>query len=152
MRLQLAQDTTLDSSLRADGGIPGDRGEERIVRIRYRGGGQFENDLEVVADRSDFRFSAPYGLAFDPLDADLLYFTEVFGGSRIFKVDLASKVDRVTLVAGSSPGAIGDGDAPLRAKFTNPRGIVVSRSGSIFVADSRNHRVRRFFPFGLEED
>ncbi len=39
-------------------------------------------------------------------------------------------------------------DGTAEGSFTNPRGIAVAPDGSIYVADSRNHRVQKFSPEG----
>jgi DNA-binding beta-propeller fold protein YncE len=39
-------------------------------------------------------------------------------------------------------------DGTLDGAFTNPRGIAIAPDGSLYVADSRNHRIQKFSPEG----
>ena len=58
----------------------------------------------------------------------------------------------ITRVAGSDfgvPGFSGDGDSALRARLSGPRGIAVDHAGSIYVADTNNHRIRHIGPDGF---
>jgi len=48
----------------------------------------------------------------------------------------------IQTVAGGTFGNSGDGGAPASAQLKYPRGVVVDRSGNLFVADSLNYRVR----------
>lgn len=56
------------------------------------------------------------------------------------------KTGMVTTVAGGTKGGAGDGGDPLRAQMDRPHGVVVGADGTIYVADSNNHRVRRVRP------
>jgi streptogramin lyase len=57
------------------------------------------------------------------------------------------KIDRktlqVTTVAGGHQGTEGDGGDALKAGMDRPHGIVVDKDGTLYIADSNNHRVRR---------
>jgi RHS repeat-associated protein len=57
----------------------------------------------------------------------------------------------ITTVAGSGgvPGYGGDGFAATQAQLNYPVGIAVSSDGSLYIADSQNHRVRRVDPNGI---
>ena len=63
------------------------------------------------------------------------------GNQVIRRVD---GVGRVTTLAGS-PGQAGhrDADDPAQALFNDPQGLVMHRSGSLFVADRGSHVIRR---------
>lgn len=50
---------------------------------------------------------------------------------------------RVSTVAGGQRGAGGDGGAALRAGLDRPHGCVLDRDGTLYIADSENHRIRR---------
>lgn len=79
-------------------------------------------------------------------------------GSRDLAVDLSGAVYiskgalvfRVTgrglsLIAGGAPyGFFGDGGPALQARFQQPSGVAADASGNIYVADTPNHRVRKF--------
>jgi streptogramin lyase len=57
------------------------------------------------------------------------------------------KIDRqtlqVTTVAGGRKGAEGDGGDALQAGMDRPHGCVLDKDGTLYIADSSNHRVRR---------
>jgi hypothetical protein len=56
-------------------------------------------------------------------------------------------VEVETLAGAVEPGfADGPGYA---ARFDGPSGLVISKDGSLLVADSRNHRIRRISPLGV---
>ena len=49
----------------------------------------------------------------------------------------------ITTVAGSGPGFSGDGGPASQAKLVQPRDTALAPDGSIYVADTFNHRIRR---------
>jgi streptogramin lyase len=53
---------------------------------------------------------------------------------------------QVTTVAGGRRGPGGDGGDPLTAGLGRPHGCVVDEKGTLYIADSENHRVRRVRP------
>jgi sugar lactone lactonase YvrE len=53
----------------------------------------------------------------------------------------------VTTLAGTGVPGYVDGRAG-RAQFDGPSGVAADRTGSLFVADARNHRIRRITPAG----
>src|SRR4051812_42893072 len=64
---------------------------------------------------------------------------------------LASGEDRTyvfSTLAGEVSAGFADGDA-LTARFNQPTDVVVDRTGNIYVADSRNHAIRKITPAGL---
>src|SRR5882724_5827577 len=50
---------------------------------------------------------------------------------------------RVRTVAGGRRGAGGDGGDALKAGLDRPHGCVLDREGTLYIADSENHRIRR---------
>ncbi|MFI6526760.1 NHL domain-containing protein [Streptomyces uncialis] len=80
----------------------------------------------------------PYALAVD--SADALYIADS-GNHRVRKVTGDGKISTVagTGVAGFG----GDGGPALSAQLNLPLGVAVDSSGVLYVADARNHRVRR---------
>jgi hypothetical protein len=56
------------------------------------------------------------------------------------------KAARVTTVAGGRQGQGGDGGEAREAGLGRPHGVAIDRDGTLYVADSGNHRVRRVRP------
>jgi streptogramin lyase len=76
------------------------------------------------------------------------------GAGNVFVVDtenhaarrLDAKALRVTTVAGGRKGSGGDGGAATKAGLDRPHGVAIDRDGTLYVADSGNHRARRVRP------
>jgi len=76
----------------------------------------------------------------------------VIASGEIYVVDRGNNVIRrftiggsIATVAGSgAAGYSGDGGAATSAMLNGPAGIAVDPSGAVYVADSSNHRVRKF--------
>jgi sugar lactone lactonase YvrE len=70
---------------------------------------------------------------------------------RIRKVGPGALAGRlITTVAGNGTAAFsGDGSAATAAGLAEPSGIVVDAAGNLFIADTRNHRVRRVTTTGI---
>ena len=82
---------------------------------------------------------APRALAFGP--AGDLYIADT-GNHRVRRVERETGV--ITTVAGSgAPGFAGDGGASSQARLHAPSGLAVSPSGTYYIADRGNGRVRR---------
>lgn len=79
--------------------------------------------------------SSPTGLCW--FDGDL-YVAET-GKSRILRIDGDDK--DYTVIAGGEEG-YADGSAAT-ARFCNPQGVAVGEDGTVYVADTENHAVRR---------
>ena len=54
-----------------------------------------------------------------------------------------------TITGTGRAGAAGDGGAATAARINNPRGVASVSDGSVLVADSNNHRIRRISPTGI---
>jgi streptogramin lyase len=75
-------------------------------------------------------------------------------GGDVFVVDtenhsvrkLDVKAARVTTAAGGRQGKGGDGGDAREAGLDRPHGVVIDRDGTLYIADSGNHRVRRVRP------
>ncbi len=122
-----------------------DRGNSRIRRVSsgrmttvagtgeagYSGGGG--NPLRARLDN-------PYDVAVD--GAGDLYIAE-FGNHRIRRVSAGA----ITTVAGTGvAGFSGDGGAATAAKIHSPAGVAVDGAGDLYIADTYNHRIRKFRP------
>ncbi len=87
------------------------------------------------------RFNLPVGLA---ADSAAVYVAEQ-GNNAIRMVTL----DGVVLtLAGTGKAGFLDGDG-LKAMFNTPTGIAVGQNGSVWVADTNNHRIRRISSSGF---
>ena len=66
---------------------------------------------------------------------------------QIYKVD---QEGIITTVAGTKdPGFSGDGGPALSAQLDEPSGMAVDAAGNLYVADTRNHRIRKIDPSGV---
>ncbi len=90
--------------------------------------------------------SQPEGLAFGP--SGTLYVADT-GTSSIRAVSPAGVVTKLagSSIAGSSSTGSQDGQG-TQASFRSPTGIAVSTSGTIYVVDSGNHKIRAVSPSG----
>jgi sugar lactone lactonase YvrE len=90
---------------------------------------------------NEARLSGPTGIALD--EAGTLYIVDS-GNNRIRRVDADTGV--ITTVAGTSEaGYSGDGGPPAQARFQGPSGILFDACGNIWISDSGNQVVRRFW-------
>ena len=104
--------------------------------------GQFGFSASVEGDRLAARFEDPYAAAVD-------------AAGRLFVADASDHALRVITPDGRSqllaglPGRYGwaDGTAE-QARFFKPLGIALGADGSLYVADSGSHRIRRVAPDG----
>jgi sugar lactone lactonase YvrE len=121
-----------------------DIGAHRILKLDRRG------HVVVVAGTGEGGFGgdggpaikarlfAPQDLAFDP-DGDLLV-ADTYN-HRIRRID---RQGTITTIAGNGKAAYaGDNGPALQASLNNPQGIAFDRDGSLFIADTYNHVVRR---------
>ncbi|MBW3623671.1 MAG: VCBS repeat-containing protein, partial [Armatimonadetes bacterium] len=104
------------------------------------------NDLGDGGPASIARFSSPSDLAFDAVGN--LYVADTFN-HRVRKIDTKGVV---TTVAGTTDlsgpnraygGFSGDGGPASQAQLSAPNGVTVDADGSLYIADTGNHRIRR---------
>jgi streptogramin lyase len=86
-------------------------------------------------------FNGPKGIRCDSAGNIYVVDTE---NHAIRRID--AKTNIVTTVAGGRKGAGGDGGAARAAGLDRPHGCVVAPDGTLYIADSNNHRVRRVRP------
>lgn len=68
-------------------------------------------------------------------------------GNAVYRIDAGSK--KITHVAGTGEkGYSGDGGPALEAKFNGPKAISCAPDGSIYIADTENHAIRRIDTHG----
>lgn len=81
---------------------------------------------------------SPAGIAYD--GAGNLYFAD----TRNHQVDRVDAAGQLTVVAGTGrQGYSGDGSAAAQAELNAPTGIAIDTAGSLYIADTGNHRIRR---------
>jgi hypothetical protein len=83
------------------------------------------------------RLDSPQGLA---LDGDNLYIADTHN-QRIRRLDLTTGV--ITTIAGSTAGFSGDNGPAATARLNLPTALAVDANHNLYIADSRNHRIRR---------
>ncbi|RKZ90335.1 MAG: hypothetical protein DRR19_10400 [Candidatus Parabeggiatoa sp. nov. 1] len=127
-----------------------------IAKILYSGNGKQRRVTNInaavintVAGNGGYRFSgdgglatkaglSPMGIAFGPDGS--LYITD-FRNSRIHRVDVDGIIN--TVAGNGSHGFSGDGGLATEASLRNPIDIAFGPDGSLYIADSGNHRIRR---------
>ncbi len=95
--------------------------------------------------------SVPGGVAVDPTER--FAFIAIPAEHRIVRVSLSTR--EISAYAGigalgdaPTSGFAGDGGLPTAARLNSPRRLFVDADGSLYVADSGNHRIRRITPNG----
>ncbi len=106
-----------------------------ITTVAGTGTAGFSGDGEAAtAAQLDF----PTGAALD--SSGNLYIADT-GNQRIRKVDAGGTI---TTVAGTgTQGSSGDGGAATAAQLNNPIGVGLDGSGNLYIADTRNNRIRK---------
>ena len=89
----------------------------------------------------------------DVTDDGTLYIADT-NNSRIRKVDTSGTITTVagTGTAGFStgiPGFFGDGGPAMEALFNDPEGIAVDHNSTLYIADTRNSRIRKVTTDGI---
>eukprot|EP00397_Hematodinium_sp_SG-2012_P011697 GEMP01011842.1.p1 GENE.GEMP01011842.1~~GEMP01011842.1.p1 ORF type:complete len:771 (-),score=298.89 GEMP01011842.1:665-2977(-) len=97
-----------------------------------------ENMVRTIASGTDAGVTYPSGVA---MSADNYVLVSNTNNHRIIKVN-ASGNHGVETVAGLGYAGFADGEW-RKARFHKPWGIAVSIEGDIYVADSKNHRIRK---------
>jgi uncharacterized protein (TIGR03437 family) len=111
-----------------------------ITTIAGNGRNDFSGDRGPATRAS---LGGPNGIDFD--DAGNLYISDT-GNNRIRKVAPDGTIS--TIAGTGAAGFLGDNGPALQARLNGPTGLRVS-GGSIYFADTQNHRVRRIDPGGV---
>ncbi len=90
------------------------------------------------------RLNGPTGLAIDA--AGSLYIADT-SNHRVRKVNPEGVI--VTVAGNGTAGYGGDGGPATEASLNTPRGLALDGAGSLYIADSGNHRLRRVTPEGV---
>ena len=102
----------------------------------------------VGPDANSDEFRGLSGIAVD--SGGTVYTAEIDGG-RISKITPDGVV--ITLAGaiwlGSDPGTGANDGAGAAARFNRPGGVAVDASGTVYVADSDNYRIRKITPAGV---
>jgi len=91
---------------------------------------------------SEAKFNNPNGVA---LDSDGNLYVADYSNNRVRKV---TPQGVVFTVAGTGVAGYADGGKDV-AMFNGPIGVAVDGKGNVYVADHRNHRIRKISQFGL---
>ena len=89
------------------------------------------------------RFGVPQGAAVD--SAGNVYIADTFNHT-IRKITPGGVVTTLAGLAGNSGSTDGTGSA---ARFNSPRGVAVDSAGTVYVADTNNHTIRKITPGGV---
>lgn len=108
--------------------------------------------ITTVAGNGTFGFGGDYGLAVNAqlslpagvaVDGAGHLLIADNGNERVRQVDLATGII-VTIAGNGVFGFSGDGGAAVDASFASPSDVAIDGAGQVYVADTYNHRVRRF--------
>ena len=88
-------------------------------------------------DALESQIAAPFGVAVG--DDGLVYFTDT-NTHRVRRIEPDGSL--LTIAGTGAPGDDGDGGPAAMATFLRPKGLVFG-GGSLYIADSGNHRIRR---------
>jgi streptogramin lyase len=76
------------------------------------------------------------------IDKEGNYFLALREGNAIYRLDVKS--GRMYLFAGTGEkGFSGDGEDAKKAKLAGPKGVALAPDGSLYIADTENHAIRR---------
>jgi sugar lactone lactonase YvrE len=104
----------------------------------------FAEDSGDGGPASRARLRLPFGVAVGP---DGAVFVSEHQDSVIRRIDPDGSIS--TYAGSWTAGDAGDGGAASLARLRRPHGLAVTADGSLYVADTGNHRVRRVSPAGV---
>ena len=117
-----------------------------IVKINPR---TYEVETVYKTEQGD-----SYGLAFNPLQPNILYISfygnSGVNGNSICSIDVTNPEATFKKLTGSTAGGHRDGKLEV-AQFRNPEQIFCDADGNMYVADSGNNCIRRINSEGLVE-
>lgn len=130
----------LDTPLLAPRAIEIDK-DGKLYIVKRQGNALYEVDpnrgtYHLLAAKG---FNGPKGIAAGPKNTLYIADTEAHA---IQLFDL--KTGKITQVAGSGQKGDGPEGNPLLCKMNRPHGVFVDKKGTVYVADSEAHRIRKF--------
>lgn len=105
----------------------------------FAGAAETADHLDGPLDRA--RFRRPSGLTFHR-ESETLYVADT-GNHVVRAIDLATATVRTAVGVPEELGDAADSVRPNTANLNSPQGVAVAADGTLFVADTRNHVVRR---------
>ena len=100
-----------------------------------------------ASDEAPIRGTALAGPRALAVDRQGNYYLALREGNAIYHLDVAA--GRMSRVAGTGEkGYSGDGGPAREAKLSGPKGVAVGPDGSLYIADTENHAVRKVDPKG----
>ena len=149
--LDATMDTAFGVAVDDDGGFYIADAFNGVIRYVDPGG-----TITTVAGSGFYGFSGDYGPA---INADLgdPYSVEAgpdgsfyIGDSSNFRVRMVDSKGIITTVAGDgTPGYEGDGGLAVEAQIGSMRDVSIGSDGSLYIADTFNHAIRRVNPEGV---
>lgn len=106
-----------------------------ISTVAGTGGAGFSGDNGPAVSA---QLRHPYGVVVD--STGTRYFSE-FGNHRVRRITSDGKIS--TIAGTGTKGFSGDCGPAVSAQLNVPRGVAVDSAGSVYIADSDNHRVRK---------
>lgn len=126
-----------------------ERGANRIIRLSYDWSATVMAGKGTAGDSGDgmeadlAEFNAPTDVAID--SQENLYIADT-GNHKIRRI---SPEGFVSTVAGTGiAGYSGDGGPGTQAQLDTPTGLATDIEGNLYIADSKNHRIRQLRPDG----
>ncbi|MFF5480003.1 RICIN domain-containing protein [Streptomyces sp. NPDC012935] len=117
------------------GATGGEESASPISTVAGTGVGGFKGDNEPAVSA---QLSGPYGVAVD--GAGTLYFSD-YNNHRVRKITTDGKI--CTVAGTGSAGYRGDDGPAVSAQLNCPREVAVDSTGTLYVVDAGNHRVRK---------
>ena len=109
-----------------------------IVTVAGTGNDGYNGDNLAATGR---KLDTPQGVSVDA--AGNIYIADTYN-HRIRKVTASTGIITTVAGTGNNSDPIGDGGAATLAMINFPRGVAVDTLGNIFIADTGNHRIRKF--------
>ncbi|MFK8905631.1 RICIN domain-containing protein [Streptomyces sp. YS-3] len=106
-----------------------------ISTVAGTGVAAYKGDNEPAVEA---QLNRPYGIA---LDANGTLYLSDFYNNRVRRITTDG---RISTVAGTGQAAFkGDGGPAVSAQLNYPREVVVDSTGTLYIADTNNHRIRK---------